>query len=76
MYKFQRIRVLQMNQLQQFLADDASHFFHNSTISFEFAEELCKQSPTKEQVSINYILGGKKALKITKLMEHISDTRK
>jgi len=47
MYKFQRIRVLQLNQLKKFPADDASHFFHNSTISFEFAEEHYKQSPYK-----------------------------
>jgi hypothetical protein len=38
MYKWQRIRVLQLKQLKLFPADDASHVFHNSTISFEFAE--------------------------------------
>jgi hypothetical protein len=44
MYKLQRIRVLQLKQLKLFPANDASHFFHNSTISFELAEEHNKQS--------------------------------
>jgi hypothetical protein len=44
MYKLQRIRVLQLKRLKLFPANDASHVFHISTISFGFAEEHNKQS--------------------------------
>lgn len=47
MYNLQRIRVFQLKQLKLFPADDASHVFHNSTISFEFAVEHNKQSAYK-----------------------------
>ena len=43
MYKLQRIRVLQLKQLKLLPANDASHVFHNSTISYELAEEYNKK---------------------------------